>query len=141
MKCIVKIKASGKSLRGLLRHVYLDQGRSPREVPASQDSGSRVVGKINGMVGAMTLIPANDAQSLAGDIQSRGQYRHIILSAEDCADVDERRGMFRGLIDMGKEWMRAYAPGIPFVGVVHDDRAHAHIHLIVKNEAASGRCL
>jgi hypothetical protein len=141
MKVIVKIKPSGKCLRRLLRHVYLPEGRLPREVEPLLRSGSRVLARINGMTGGMTFQAADDAHNLAGDIKGRGEYRHVILSAEDCANVEERRTMFRGLMAMGKEWARKYAPDTPFVGVVHDDRAHPHIHLILKNEGADGRCL
>jgi len=141
MMVIVKIKPSGKSLRRLLRHVYLPEGRLPREADPLLPSGSRVLAGINGMAGGMTFRPADDAHSLAGDIEGRGEYRHVILSAEDCVNFDERRSMFRGLMAMGKEWMRTYAPDTPFVGVVHDDRVHPHVHLIAKNEGADGRCL
>jgi hypothetical protein len=141
MMTIVKIKPSGKSLRRLLRHVYLPEGRLPREAEPLLSSGSRVLAGINGMAGGMTFRPADDAHSLAGDIKGRGEYRHVILSAEDCTNVDERRSMFRGLMAMGKEWTRTYAPDTPYVGVVHDDRVHPHIHLILKNEEADGRCL
>lgn len=141
MKCIVKIQPSGKSLRRLLRHVYLPEGRLGREVPALQSSGNRVVSTVNGMVGGLTLKPALDAEALAGDVKGRLPYRHLIISAEDCGDVDQRRGMFRALMDMAKDFAKAFAPQVPFVMVGHDDRAHPHAHLIFKNEAADGRCL
>jgi hypothetical protein len=141
MKCIVKIQPSGKSLRRLLRHVFLPEGRLGREVPALQTSGNRVVTTINGMVGGLVFRPAVDAETLAGDIKGRLPYRHLILSAEDCGEVDQRRNMFRGLMDMAKEFARTYAANVPFIMVGHDDRAHPHAHLIFKNEATDGRCL
>jgi hypothetical protein len=66
MKCICKIQPSGKSLRRLLRHVYLPSGRMGREVEPMQATGSRVVSVMNGMIGGLTLKPAPDAQALAG---------------------------------------------------------------------------
>jgi hypothetical protein len=141
MKCIVKIQPSGKSLRRLLRHVYLPEGRLGREVEPMQSSGNRVVTTINGMVGGLSLKPSLDAEALAGDVKGRLPYRHLVISAEDCTNVDERRGMFRALMDLAKEFTKAFAPHVPYVMVGHDDRAHPHAHLIFKNESEDGRCL
>lgn len=141
MKAIVHIKTSGKkkcSLRRLFRHCYLKAGRTPREVEPILKDGNRVVGKINGMVGAMTGKPAEDAKALAGDIKGRSQYRHVILSLEEGADRLQGRS---ALLAMSREWVKTFAPRTPYLAVIHDDRAHLHAHLILANQNSEGMSL
>ena len=139
---ICAIKPSGKSLRRLLRHCYLPVSRSGREVESiGEDVSSRVVARINGSVGAMTMRPADDARGLAGDVTGRSQYRHVVLSCEDTTESQERKDCFRALVFMASHWMARFAPDSPYLGIAHDDRTHPHLHLIIKNEGADGGCL
>jgi hypothetical protein len=141
MKVIVKIKRSGGSLRRLLAHIYRAKGRSVREVAALQRDGNRVAGMVNGMDGGMTLVPRLDAQTLAWGLAGRGEYRHVIISAADCMDLEERKKQARALLQMGREWVRRFVPGGSYLGVVHDDRAHMHLHLVLRNESSVGAAL
>jgi len=138
MKCVIKIKRSGGSLRRLLAHIYKGKGRMPREVEALQQDGGRVAGVLNGMAGAMTLIPKLDASALAWGLSGRGEYRHVIISADDCRDITERRKQVKALLQMGREWIRNFLPGGSYIGVVHDDREHMHLHLAIRNESTLG---
>jgi hypothetical protein len=138
MKVIVKIKRSGGSLRRLLAHVYKPIGRTAREVVALQPDGSRVAGVINGMAGGMTRVPKLDASALAWGLTGRGEYRHVIISADDCKNLDERRKQVRALLQLGREWVKRFVPGGCYLGVVHDDREHMHLHLVLRNESVSG---
>jgi hypothetical protein len=36
---------------------------------------------------------------------------------------------------MGREWVRQFVPGGCYLGVVHDDREHLHLHLVLRNES------
>lgn len=141
MKCIIKIKRSGGSLRRLLAHVYKGKGRTPREVEALQKDGGRVAGVINGMAGGMTLVPKLDASALGWGLSGRGEYRHVIISADDCRDLEERRKQVQALLELGREWIRQFVPGGSYIGVVHDDREHVHLHLGIRNESALGAAL
>lgn len=141
MKCIIKIKRSGGSLRRLLAHVYKGKGRGPREVEALQKNGSRVAGVVCSMVGGMTLVPKLDASALAWGLGGRGEYRHVIISAEDCRDMGERRKQMKALLELGREWVSRFLPGGRYIGVVHDDREHMHLHLALRNETALGAAL
>ena len=141
MKVIVKIKRSGGSLRRLLAHVYKPIGRTAREVLALQPDGSRMAGVINGMDGGMTLVPKLDASALAWGLTGRGEYRHVIISADDCKNLDERRKQVRALLQLGREWVKRFVPGACYLGVVHDDREHMHLHLVLRNESFSGAAL
>jgi hypothetical protein len=141
MKCIIKIKRSGGSLRRLLAHVYKGKGRAPREVEALQKDGGRVAGVINGMAGGMTLVPKLDASALGWGLSGRGEYRHVIISADDCRDLEERSKQVKALLQMGREWIRQFVPGGCYLGVVHDDREHMHLHLAIRNESALGAAL
>ena len=141
MKVIVKVKRSGGSLRRLLAHVYRPKGRTVREVAALQPDGSRVAGVINGMDGGMTRVPKLDASALAWGVTGRGEYRHVIISADDCRDLDERRKQVKAMLRMGREWVRQFVPGGCYLGVVHDDREHLHLHLVLRNESVSGGAL
>jgi hypothetical protein len=142
VKLIVAIKPSGKSLRRLLRHVYLPLGRSGREVdPIGDDPASRVVAKLNGSIGAMTMKPVDDAHALAGDIDGRSQYRHVVLSCADTGEPVERKNSFCALMAMAGHWIKNFVPGGRFLGIAHDDRQHPHLHLIIRNEGNDGRCL
>lgn len=141
MKCIVKIKRSGGSLRRLLAHIYRPKGRSGREIAALRADGSRVAGVINGVDGGMTRVPKLDASALAWGVTGRGEYRHVIISADDCTNLDERKKQVRALLRMGREWVRQFVPGGCYLGVVHDDREHLHLHLGLRNESVSGAAL
>jgi hypothetical protein len=141
MKVIVKIKRSGGSLRRLLAHVYKPIGRTAREVVALQPDGSRVAGVINGMDGGMTRVPKLDASALAWGLTGRGEYRHVIISADDCKNPDERRKQVRALLQLGREWVKRFVPAGCYLGVVHDDREHMHLHLVLRNESVSGAAL
>jgi hypothetical protein len=141
MRVIVKIKPSGKSLYRLLRHVYLDKGPAGREVPSILTNGSRVTETISAVPGVIQMNASLDAKVLAGDVEGRSQYRHVVISAADTEDLGEREKNIKGLVQMGKEWMKTFAPGTPYIGVAHDDRRHTHLHLVLKNEGLDGRCL
>jgi Relaxase/Mobilisation nuclease domain len=141
VKCIIKIQPVGKCTRRLLRHLYLPEGRMGREVKAINDDGNRVVDRLNGVQGAMTMQPALDAETLSGGIKDRSPYRHVLISFEDCADDTVRRESVAALHEMGKEWMERFAPETPYLGVVHDDREHLHLHLALRNEDLNGKAL
>lgn len=132
---IVAIKKACRSARSLLRHVFLKTGRMGREVPPLLQDGDRIVGVINGLeVGAVTRSPATDAKSLCSEVpKTRAQLRHVVLSLEDMRGQGDRTKAFEALADLSEQWIEKYAPGSAFIGVLHDDRAHPHCHLLVAN--------
>ena len=135
MKTIVAIKPACKNPRSLLRHVFLANGRLPREVEPFLENGSRVVGIINGLdIGTVTQIPSVDANTLCADVPAgRAALRHVILSVEDTFAPDGRSKAFEALTDLAEQWIEKYAAGANFIGVLHDDRAHPHCHLLISN--------
>ena len=135
MKVIVAIKRACRSPRSLLRHCFLSKGRQGREVAPLQESGNRVIGLLNGLpVGTITQSPATDAKTLCSNVPAgRAALRHVVISAEDTSDPAARMAVFEGLADLGEQWIQTYAPGASFIGVLHDDKLHPHLHLLVAN--------
>ncbi len=141
MKTIVTIKRACRFPRALLRHCYLPMGRQDREVEALQESGNRVVGIINGLdVGTVTQSPATDAKTLCSNVPAgRSALRHVVISIEDILDPAARMNAFEALADMGEQWIQKFAVGASYIGVMHDDRSHPHLHLLVaNNDEANG---
>lgn len=135
MKLIVVIKPACRRPRGLLRHVYLHEGRMGRECAAILPDGDRVVGYLNGLdAGTITRNPATDARSLCGHVPNgRAALRHVVLSFEDMRGNESRNLAFEALADLGEQWIQAHAPYSSFIGIMHDDRNHPHLHLMVAN--------
>jgi len=135
MKMIVTIKPACRSPRSLIRHCFLAVGRQGREAEPLQEDGNRVVGLLNGLeCGTITYAPATDARSLCGDVpKSRAPLRHIVISAEDTPSFPKRGTAFEALADVAEQWLEKFAPGSQFIGIMHDDRNHPHIHLLVAN--------
>jgi len=139
MKVVVVIKRAGGTAYGLLRHTYRPTARTPREVAALQPDGDRVCGLLNGLhEGAVLKDAATDAHSLCADTPSgRAPVRHVILSCEETMNLPERATAFEALADMSEQFARTFAPGTPFIAILHDDRCHPHAHLVFQNTQAS----
>ena len=135
MKMIVTIKPACRHPRSLIRHCFLAVGRQGREAEPLQEDGNRVVGILNGLeCGTITQAPATDARSLCGDVpKGRAPLRHIVISAEDTPSFPKRGTAFEALADVAEQWLEKFAPGVQVIGIMHDDRNHPHIHLLVAN--------
>ena len=135
MKMIVTIKPACRHPRPLIRHCFLAVGRQGREAEPLQEDGNRVVGILNGLeCGTITQAPATDARSLCGDVpKGRSPLRHIVISSEDTPSFPKRGTAFEALADVAEQWLEKFAPGVQFIGIMHDDRNHPHIHLLVAN--------
>jgi hypothetical protein len=140
MKTIVVIKPARGRAYGLLRHCFLSVGRQGNVVESINGESDRVYGLINGLAeGGLIRNASTDARSLIADLpQNRAEVRHVISSMEDTADPDERKNAFYALADLGEEFAAKYAPQTPYVGVIHQDKLHPHVHLIFKNSQGTG---
>jgi hypothetical protein len=136
MKVIAVVKRSKGNAFGLLRHCYLAEGRSPTETEPLMETDDRVVGIISGLNdGIPTRHATTDARSLLGDASGgKAEVRHVVLSVEDTQDPIARARSFEALAAMGEQFASRFAPEIPWIGIIHEDRAHPHIHLVFKNE-------
>lgn len=136
MRVIAVVKRSKGKAFGLLRHCYLAQGRLPREVDSLMETDDRVVGIISGLNdGVPTRHATTDAKSLLGDASGgKAEVRHVILSVEDTQDPIARAKSFEALATMGEQFASRFAPDVPWIGIIHEDRAHPHIHLVFRNE-------
>ena len=65
------------------------------------------------------------------------EVRHVVISS----DVKPSPEANRTLALMAQDWARIWANGRPWVGVLHNDKDHAHIHLVIANRGDDGRCL
>lgn len=135
MKVIVVIKPARGRAYNLLRHCYLSRGRQPTEVASVSGSDDRVCGVINGLThGGLVRNAGEDARSLIADLpENRAQVRHVVLSVEETYDPESRQKAFAALADLCLEFAEKFAPGTPYIGVLHEDRLHPHAHLIFKN--------
>lgn len=135
MKVIVVIKKARGRAYNLLRHCYLAQGRQPNEVPSISGDDDRVLGLINGLAeGGLVRNAGIDAHTLISDLpQNRAQIRHVVLSIEETSDPEGRQRAYKALADLAEQFAEKYASGTPYVGVIHQDRLHPHLHLIFKN--------
>lgn len=135
MKVVVVIKPARGRAYNLLRHCYLSQGRQPNEVESISGAEDRVYGLINGLAeGGLVRNAGVDAHTLIADLpQNRAQVRHVVISAEETADPEGRQCAYKALADLAEQFAQKYAAGTPYVGVIHQDRLHPHLHLIFKN--------
>ena len=135
MKVVVIIKPARGRAYNLLRHCYLAQGRQPNEVESISGAEDRVYGLINGLAeGGLVRNAGTDAHTLIADLpQNRAQVRHVVISAEETADPEGRQCAYEALADLCEQFAKKYASGTPYVGVIHQDRLHPHLHLIFKN--------
>jgi len=135
MKVIIVIKPARGRAYNLLRHCYLPNGRQPNEVESLSESNDRVYGLINGIAeGGLVRDAGTDAHSLIADLpHNRAEVRHVVISMEETSDSGERRQSYEALADLCEQFAEKYAPGTPFVGIIHQDRLHPHAHLIFKN--------
>jgi hypothetical protein len=93
MKTIVAVKPSPREPRRLLAHCYREHGRGGDEV-VSPDRVVEIVGNVEGVITRQARI---DAQSLIDNHHGKGKWlRHVVLSAEDCADQEQRDDFFGG---------------------------------------------
>ncbi len=143
MKAIVAIKRARGKAFGLLRHCYLAEGRTPREVQSLLGNNDRVVGIISGLDdGIPTRHPTTDAKSLLGDLlPGKAEVRHVVLSIDDTRDIGARSQSFEALSQMGEQFADRFAPNVPWIGILHDDREHPHMHLVFRNENEDGSAL
>ena len=135
MKIVVVIKPARGRAYNLLRHCYLSQGRQPNEVESISGAEDRVYGLVNGLAeGGLVRNAGTDAHTLIADLpQNRAQVRHVVISAEETADPEGRHCAYEALADLAEQFAKKYASGTPYVGVIHQDRLHPHLHLIFKN--------
>jgi hypothetical protein len=135
MKIIVAVKPACGRAYNLLRHCYLSKGRQEAEIGSISDDDDRVFGLINGLGdGGVFRDACTDARSLIADLPlGRAQIRHVIISAEDCVDTESRKSACLALAHLVEQFAEKFAPGTPFIGVIHQDRLHPHAHLIFQN--------
>ena len=91
-------------------------------------------------VGVMTGKASVDAPIFAASCDGFGEaaeVRHVVLSADERPSPQVNRT----LALMAEDWARIWAGGRAWVGVVHEDKDHAHIHIVIANRGDDGRCL
>ena len=135
MKVVVIIKPARGRAYNLLRHCYLAQGRQANEVPSISGAEDRVYGLVNGLAeGGLVRNAGTDAHALIADLPAgRAQVRHVVISAEETSNPENRRCAYEALADLCEQFAQKYAPGTAYVGVIHQDRLHPHAHLIFRN--------
>ena len=139
MKFVVVIKSARGRAYNLLRHCYLPHGRQPAEIATVTNADDRVCGLINGLAqGGLVRNAGADAAALIADMpRNRAQVRHVVISAEDTADPELRQDACTALADLCGQFAETYAPGTPYVAVLHQDRLHPHAHIIFRNSDAA----
>lgn len=143
MKFIIHV---GKDSRGgktavknLLRHVYREHGKSGDEIPSSD----RVESLLSGLeTGVATRNHLGDTDLLLGRFEANTtrMHRHVIISAEDIEDPVGRKRANNILGHLAKDFVAEFAPDSDWVGVVHQDRRHPHLHLVICN-SGKGKAL
>lgn len=137
MKAIVAIKSSPSDPRRLLAHCYREHGREADEVPC-EDRVLELFGQIEGVITRQAKV---DCRSLLSHHHGSGKLvRHVVISGEDCADPTTRIDFLERLKKMAFEYIDTFAPGATFLGVLHQDRLHPHVHLLINN-SVNGRTL
>lgn len=137
MKAIVAVKPSPREPRRLLAHCYRTHGRGGNEV-SSPDRVVEIVGNVEGVITRSARI---DAQSLISNHHGKGRWlRHVVLSAEDCSDQEQRTVCFERLKKMVEDFVATFAPGATYLAVLHRDRLHPHAHVLVCN-SVNGRTI
>lgn len=143
MKVVVVVKPARGRAYHLLRHCYLTHGRDTAEVPSITGTDDRVIGLLGGLNEGVPLRSASiDSKSLLGEILPRkAEVRHVIISAENQHDPLLRGKSFQALADLAEQFAEKYAPGVPWIGILHEDREHPHAHLVFRNECPNDSAL
>lgn len=136
MKVVVVVKPARGKAYHLLRHCYLAHGRDAAEVPSITGSDDRVIGLLSGLAEGVPCRGASiDSKSLLGEIlPNKAEIRHVVLSAENELRHEQRGKSFQCLADLAEQFSMKFAPGVAWIGVLHQDREHPHLHLIFRNE-------
>jgi hypothetical protein len=130
MRAIVAIKASPRLAANLINHCYTFAARAGNEVPCTD----RVFSLSGNVEGILLREAAIDSFTLLSGHHGKGRpVRHVVISMEDCADPFLRTASFRRLIKMARQFVRKFARGARYIAIVHADRLHPHVHLIVCN--------
>ena len=137
-RCIVHIGRDTKKPVSLLRHVYRPHGKWKDEVVSSD----RVVAVINGLdAGCPVRNPRTDLHALLANHHGRGRtHRHVVLSLEDTYGARNRKRAFLALAKLARLYCRQFARDCQWIGVIHQDRRHPHLHLVIANSDGT-RCL
>ena len=121
---VVRLHGRKSSAMASLAYIYA------KGVPVC---GQSLAGVFTGSASVDTTIFAESCDTFG----KAAEVRHVVLSSDERPSP----GVNRTLALMAEDWARIWASGRAWVGVVHCDKDHAHIHIVIANRGSDGRCL
>ncbi len=136
MRAIVTIKSTPSSPTALMRHCLKPHGRDADEI-SCEDRVSAIGGRIEG---GITRDARVDIESLISRHHGRGKrVKHVVISCQD-SEGEARAEALAALPGLANDWIKSYAPTSDYIYLVHQDRQHPHMHVLLCNSDGK-KCL